>query len=258
MTSYGPGLLVVVAVTAALVWPCRRGTDALAAASASHPHRSLRALLASLVPRSLRVRAGGRGGPDPETLADLLEVVVPALRAGATEAVAVEIAGHAIGADHPRSESLGDPVQGLVDDLTRGARQGQPLAAVWSRAATSQAVPGAGFVARAWTLSQETGVPLSLALATAARSLRAQGAAARALAASTAGARASMLLLALLPAAGPLVGLMFGLTPLDLYGGTRAGTLCLVVGTVLGAAGWLWSRAIVSRALRPSSVASRR
>jgi tight adherence protein B len=63
-----------------------------------------------------------------------------------------------------------------------------------------------------------------------------------------------MVLLALLPTAGPAIGLLFGLTPLELYGSSPAASLCLVVGAVLGLVGWLWSRAIVGRALRPSTV----
>ena len=251
MTGYGAGLLVVLAVTAVLVWPPTRGAVALTATASASGQRSVRGWSASLGRRALR---RGGGGHSPEALADLLEVVVPALRAGASEAAAVEMAGRALGSDRARGRSFGDPLQGLVDDLSRAAREGRPLATVWSRAASSLEVPGVGFVARAWALSEETGVPLSLALATAARSLRAQGAAARALSASTAGARASMVLLALLPATGPVIGLLFGLTPVDLYLASPAGSLCLAVGALLGAAGWLWSRAIVSRALRPSPV----
>lgn len=269
MTGYEPGLMVLLAVTAVLVWPSRRATGALAPGCVDRGGRSLPASLASAGRLGRRWRPGPGGGTEPEALADLLEVIVPALRAGASEAAAVAMACRAVATDDPRSGPfegsrsptggstdgrLRGPLAGLVEELSCAARRGESLATVWARAASASGSPGAGFVARAWALSEETGVPLSLALETAARSLRAQEAAARALSASIAGARASMVLLALLPAAGPAIGLLFGLTPLDLYGGSPAASLCLVVGAVLGLTGWLWSRAIVGRALRPSTV----
>ncbi len=272
MTGHASGLLVGLAVTAVLVWPSRRAAGALAPGGVDRGGRSLRASLALLGTLRSRRRPGPGGATEPEALADLLEVVVPALRAGASEAAAVEMACRAVATDGRRSGPfegsrsptgspdgrLRGPLTGLVEELSSAARGGESLATVWTRAASGSGAPGVGFVARAWALSEETGVPLSLALDTAARSLRAQGAAARSLSASTAGARASMVLLALLPAAGPAIGLLFGLTPLDLYGSSPAASLCLVVGAVLGLVGWLWSRAIVSRALRPSTVGDER
>jgi tight adherence protein B len=189
-------------------------------------------------------RSRGEGAVDGAAFAELIELVVPALRAGATEAAAVEMAAGAVGRG-----SLG----ALADELARTARSGGSVAAVWATVARSERRAEIGFVARAWALSEEVGVPLSVALAVAARSLRAREAAASGLSAATAGARASMVLLALLPASGPVIGLLFGLGPADLYG-TSAGSLCVTVGVALAGAGWLWSRAILRRALRPATV----
>jgi tight adherence protein B len=170
--------------------------------------------------------------------------MVPALRAGATEAAAVEMAAGAVGPG---------PLGVLGDELSRAVRRDGSVATAWARAAEASSGAELGFVARAWSLSEDAGVPLSVALGVASRSLRARQAAARALNAATAGARASMVLLALLPASGPVIGLLFGLGPSELYGST-AGSLCVATGVVLAGAGWLWSRAIMRRAVRPATV----
>jgi len=192
--------------------------------------------------RLRRGRSAGVGAVDEASLAELLELMVPALRAGATVAAAVEMAAGAVGTG---------PLGALVDELGRTARGGGSLATVWARTAVSGRSAEAGFVARAWSLSEEAGVPLSVALGVASRSLRARQAAASALSAATAGARASMVLLALLPASGPVIGLLFGVGPSELYG-TPTGSLCATAGILLTGGGWLWSRAIMRRALRPS------
>ena len=198
----------------------------------------------AVVARLRRGRTSGVGALDGAAFAELLELMVPALRAGAAEAAAVEVAAGAV---------CTGPLGALVDELGAAARGGGSVAAVWFRAAVTEGSAEVGFVARAWSLSEEVGVPLSVALGVAARSLRARHAAARALSAATAGARASMVLLALLPATGPAIGLFFGLGPTELYA-NPAGSLCVTVGLLLTGSGWLWCRAIMRRALRPSAV----
>lgn len=250
MTGYAPGLLVVLAVTAVLVWPSRR-SNGPRRGSPRDPFTGSATASAAVAPKArvARLRRGRAGDPavvEGAAFAELLELMVPALRAGATQTAAVEIAAGAVGAG-----PLGD----LVDELGAAARGGGSVAAVWARTAVTERSAEVGFVARAWMLSEEVGVPLSVALGVAARSLRARHEAARALSAATAGARASMVLLALLPASGPAIGLLFGLGPAELYG-NPAGSLCVTVGVLLAGTGWLWSRAIMRRALRPSTVGS--
>lgn len=245
MTGYTPGLLVVLAVTAVLLWPSRRPRGPWGGGALGSPTRVPEALR-EVVARLRDGRSRGTGARDGAAFAELLELMVPALRAGATEAAAVEIAAGAVGAG---------PLGALVDELRAAARAGGSVATVWSRAALTERSSEVGFVARAWVLSEEVGVPLSVALEVAARSLRARHAAARALSAATAGARASMVLLALLPASGPAIGLLFGLGPSQLYGNPAA-SLCVTVGVLLTGTGWLWSRAIMRRALRPSTLGS--
>jgi tight adherence protein B len=181
-----------------------------------------------------------------DDLADLVEVLVPPLQAGVATAEAVRTAASALG-ERP---ALGQ----LTRALATAASQGLPLGPVWADEPTRAPQPVQRFLARAWSLSEEAGVPLSVSLTAAGRVLRSRQAAERALAAATAGARASMTLLALLPVSGPAIGLLFGLTPIDLYAGSRAAAGSLAFGVVLGCTGWVWSRSILLRALQPEVV----
>ena len=243
-------MLAVLAAASVLLWPGWRATTALAWPDRrSHPASGLAAARpAGLLARAGLVVAGRRASPPRpgiDELAELVEVLVPPLRSGASTATAVELAAHALA-----PTGLG----ALSAELLRSARAGEPLAEVWARAARRSGSDDVRFLARAWALSEETGVPLAAALATVARNLRARQSALRALAAATAGARASMVLLALLPATGPGIGLLFGLTPMDLYGRSPVAAAFLLAGTVLGVCGLLWSRAILRRAVRPAVV----
>jgi tight adherence protein B len=252
-------LLALAAAVAVLLWPSGHVSAAMTASTRSgglhkgHANEGATGVRVWFA----RLRSGarsGRSGAGLDELAELLDVLVPPLRAGTSVSAAVDVAARAVGARGVPDG--GRRLGGLVGDLAAAARAGRPLADVWNDAASTSRSRDLQFVARSWTLSEQTGVPLSVALATAARSVRARQSADRALDAATAGARASMGLLALLPASGPVIGLLFGLTPVDLYGRSTASALCLLVGTVLGGTGWLWSRAILRRALRPAAVAA--
>ena len=63
-----------------------------------------------------------------------------------------------------------------------------------------------------------------------------------------------MTLLALMPASGPVIGLLFGFTPPTCMPLAPAATAALLVGVLLGAAGWAWSRAILRRAVQHETV----
>ena len=243
-------MLAVLAAASVLLWPGWGGTTALAWPDRRpHPASGSAVRRDGLPARAGLVVAGRRASPTRpalDELAELVEVLVPSLRSGASTATAVELAAHAFAP----AEGMG----ALSAELLRSARAGEPLAEVWARAAHRSGSDDVRFLARAWALSEETGVPLAAALTTVARNLRARQSALRALAAATAGARASMVLLALLPATGPGIGLLFGLTPIDLYGRSPVAATFLLAGTVLGVSGLLWSRAILRRAVRPAVV----
>ena len=62
-----------------------------------------------------------------------------------------------------------------------------------------------------------------------------------------------MTLLALMPASGPVIGLLFGFTPPTCMP-LAPPPAALLVGVLLGAAGWAWSRAILRRAVQHETV----
>lgn len=245
-------LLVVLAVLAVLVCPSRPGAGLMAPADrrggglrVSHGGD---ARVRTLLYRA-RGRLAGRQASPSDGLADLVELLVPPLRAGAAPHEALRIATLVVG------DRAGLSV--LTQALRSAAEEGRPLAEAWAGASAHSArLPQRelDFLGRAWTLSEETGVPLAEALVTAARVMRARQAGERSLAAATAGARASMALLALLPAAGPAIGLLFGFSPLGLYTGSPAAAASVVTGVLLGLAGLAWSRSILRRAMRPQVV----
>ena len=245
-------LLVVLAVLAVLVCPSRPPAGLLV--PADRTGGALRvahggdARASTLLSRA-RGHLAGRKATTSEGLADLVELLVPPLRTGAAPHEALRIATLVVG------DRAG--LSGLTQALRSAAEEGGPLAEAWAgESAQSRRLPRRelDFLARAWTLSEETGVPLADALATAARVMRARQAGERSLAAATAGARASMALLALLPAAGPAIGLLFGFSPLGLYTGSPAAAASVVTGVLLGLAGLAWSRSILRHAMRPQVV----
>ena len=245
-------LLVVLAVLAVLVCPPRPAAGLMAPTDRRGGGLRLGqggdARGRALLPRA-RGHLTGRQASPSDDLADLVELLVPPLRAGAAPHEALRIATFVVG------DRAG--LSGLTHALRSAAEEGRALAEAWAgEPARSGRLPRRelDFVARAWTLSEETGVPLAEALATAARVMRARQAAERSLAAATAGARASMALLALLPAAGPAIGLLFGFSPLRLYTGSPAAAASVVTGVLLGLAGLAWSRSILRRAMRPQVV----
>ncbi|GAA4118889.1 hypothetical protein GCM10022415_18390 [Knoellia locipacati] len=113
--------------------------------------------------------------------------------------------------------------------------------------------PDLTFLAAAWQLTDEFGVAAAPAARTAAEVLRERAAAEDRRTVLAAGPRASMWLLTLLPLSGPLVAVLLGLPVTEVYGGVAA-LGATAVGCVLTGVGWLWSRALVRRALRPAEV----
>jgi tight adherence protein B len=241
-------VLALLAAAAALLWPAgrRRGPADLLVPREGSPGPEPGSSANGTARHGLR-RRRARADDALEGLAELVEVLAPPLRAGVEPAAAVAIAAEAVG----RRPGLSP----LVDALSSAARRGDPLGGAWQRQAHDSGSAELAFLARAWLLSEEAGVPLATMLTTVSRVLRARQAAARALASSTAAARASMTVLTLLPAAGPAVGLLFGFSPLALYTATPAAGASLLTGGLLTAGGWAWSRSILRRALEPEVVA---
>jgi tight adherence protein B len=173
-------------------------------------------------------------------LAELVAALAAPLRAGVPPAVAVAAAAPAFEDD--------DDLGALLLDLSSTAAQGAPVADVWQRHAHHLASPDLAFIGRAWALSELTGAPLADALACAERVLRARTRGRERLSAAAAGPRASMAVLCLLPASGPVVGAVMGVDPVTLYFSSPVATGSLAVGVVLGHGAWLWSRRILRAA----------
>lgn len=173
-------------------------------------------------------------------LAELVAALAAPLRSGVSPAVAIAAAAPTLRDD----ETLAP----LLHDLSLAAEGGAPLAAVWLRHALRHDSPDLSFIGRAWALSELTGAPLADALDCAEQALRSRSRSRERLAAAAAGPRASMAVLCLLPASGPVVGWVMGVDPLTLYFSSPVATASLVVGVTLGVGAWRWSRRILRRA----------
>lgn len=211
------------------------------------PHRAPKAQVGTRL-RRLMVLISGRHHQRPHSLADLAELLAAPLRSGAPVASACAAVAGAV--PHDSVEHA------LLEELVNGAREGHEASIVWERYAERWGSPEAAFVARAWRLSEQTGAPIAEALTCAAGVLRERSRAVQRLKAASAGPRASMAVLGMLPLAGPAVGLAFGINPVDLYMRTPLATAALGLGLVLAAAGLIWSRILLRRALRTRPVTS--
>jgi tight adherence protein B len=238
-------LVVGLVVAAVVLWPERVGR-------ASVPPDGLVARDA--------VGARGRGGPlavvggkplspwrsraramDLEAaLAELVAALAAPLRTGVAPSVALVAAEPVCGAD----PALGP----LLRDLVEATRRGNSPAEVWLRHAHARGSADLRFMGQAWALSERTGAPLADALVTGEEVLRARARGRERLAGAAAGPRASMAVLCLLPASGPVVGAAMGVDPQTLYLSSPLATGSLVLGLVLAAGAWCWSRRILGRA----------
>lgn len=219
-----------------LLWPVRRAGGPLLPGAGPPGARGSGGPLRS---RGRRRRAQERLQVD---LTELVSLLAGPLRAGAVPGLALTTVARTI--------SPGPELGAMVEELVDAAPRGVALSEVWLRHAERLDSPDLRFVARAWQLTERTGAPLAEALASAEHVLRARRRARERVATAAAGPRSSMLVLAGLPCAGPVVGLAFGLTPAALYLSSPASLLCAVAGVVLGVGAWLWAGRIVSGALR--------
>jgi tight adherence protein B len=173
-------------------------------------------------------------------VAELVAALAAPLRAGVPPAVAVVAAAPTFGDD----PDLGP----LLLDLTDAARRGGTLAEVWCAHARHHGSRDLAFVGQAWALSELTGAPLADALDCGEQVLRARARARERLSAAAAGPRASMAVLCVLPATGPVVGAVMGVDPAVLYFSSPVATGSLGLGIALGLAAWWWSRRILRAA----------
>ncbi|MFF5991090.1 type II secretion system F family protein [Prauserella flavalba] len=173
-------------------------------------------------------------------LAEAVRTMVGELRAGAHPATAAEAAA----AD-------ADPVAAsTLRAVAASARLGGDLdGALLARSASDPGGEVLTQLAHAWSLAREHGLPLATVLDAVQRDVDAKVRLANQVDARMAGPRASAAILAVLPAAGILLGEAMGARPLHVLATTSAGQLLLVLGAALVLAGVYWSAAITNRVL---------
>lgn len=183
------------------------------------------------------------GRTEPGWVAEFAELSAVGLDAGLPAAEAARLAC-TVGATSV-------PVRGLGEILAQTEKDGHRVGDALRDAAGTN--PDLAFLAAAWRLSEELGSATAPAARLAAEVLRERRASAERRAVLAAGPRASMWLLTLLPVTGPLVAMLLGLPVTRVYGTGVAGAAALV-GLCLTAVGWLWSRRLLGRAIRPAVV----
>lgn len=189
---------------------------------------------------SRRLRRRPAAGITSQDLLGLLEAIAPALDAGMAPGSALWIAAEArSGTGHP------DPLAVLAGDIASAAAEGARLGPLWREAADSAGSAELRLLSQAWSLTEDMGVPLAQAVRTTVDLLEARIAHERRLAGAVAGARATVNVLTVLPIGGPLLALVLGIGPSELYAGSRMTQISLATGLLLAGIGRWWVRRMV-------------
>ena len=189
-------------------------------------------------------------GVNAADLLGLLEAIAPALEAGVAPASALRIA-----ADARSGSGQLDPLAALARDLASAAAEGATLSPLWREAAGSAGSAELLLLAQAWSLTEDMGVPLAQAVRTTAGLLEARIAHERRLAGAVAGAKATVNVLTVLPIGGPLLGLVLGIGPIELYAGSSLTQSSLALGLGLAAVGRWWVHRMVGAVARGPVIA---
>jgi tight adherence protein B len=164
---------------------------------------------------------------------DLLDALAPALRAGLPPVTAVRLV---VG---PSSAGAGH-----FGGLDEAAARGEPLAPTWSAYAEAVGSEDLRLVAGAWSLCDTLGSPLAPTVSTVSDVVRRRRAIRTRIATALAGPRATMRVLTALPLSGPLVAVLVGVPPADLYA-PPAGAAALLAGVTLLLVGRWWAGRMV-------------
>ena len=232
------GLMAAMGV---LLWPDRFGRRRLAILSTSASVLVPQAAPGSTWERMHRWRPGRRAaGFSALDLLGLLEAIAPALEAGMAPDSALRIA-----ADARSGSGRPDPLADLARTMASAAADGASLGSLWREAAESSRSAELLLLGQAWSLTEDMGAPLAQAVRTTAGLLEARIAHERRLAGAVAGAKATVNVLTVLPIGGPLVALVLGIGPGELYGGSRLTQGSLALGLCLAGIGRWWVRRMV-------------
>ena len=177
-------------------------------------------------------------------MADLAEVTAVGLEAG------LDLAAAAVAS--ARSPGVVEHAPWLRERLEAARAAGHPISACLE---PPEGVPAEerrelALLVAAWRLAEEAGAAAADVTTAAATIVRARRAAGDRAAVVAAGPKASMWLLTGLPLVGPVAGLLVGIRPDRLYASGPA-RVAAVVGVLLTAVGWWWSRTVLARAGRP-------
>jgi len=189
--------------------------------------------------RHRRRRAAARRDRERRGVLAGLDVVIGELRVGAHPAVACETA--AIECDGAAAEAF--------RSAAARARLGGSAA---SGLAASEGVVADDLhrIARAWAVAETHGLALAELLQAARSDLLGRSRFRTRAEAGLAGARATAAVLAGLPVLGVVLGQLMGAAPVRVLLGGGLGAVLLVVGTVLVAAGLVWTDRIVDRVVQ--------
>ncbi|MFE6835230.1 type II secretion system F family protein [Streptomyces sp. NPDC057705] len=192
-----------------------------------------------LLRRWLRVRARerARAARAAEVVA-LCGAVVGELRAGAQpgQALTAAMRRTAAGPGGPGAAEAG---------VLAAAAFGGDVPGALRQAAKEPGAQGLAGMAACWRVSVDGGAGLAAGLDRLEGALRAERDRQESLRAQLAGARSTVLVLALLPLVGLLIGTGLGADPLRVLLHTPMGWGCLLAGALLEALGLLWCRRIV-------------
>ncbi|MFF2044482.1 type II secretion system F family protein [Kitasatospora sp. NPDC058170] len=206
----------------------------LAAALAALPLRGWR--LRREAARSARLRG--------TAVVDLCAALAGELRSGATPEQALHLVTARIAADREVLRRLGEePVARLA-----AGRYGGDVPAAFQLLAELPGGSGAVALAACWQVASDSGSGLAAGLDRVAEALRGEHALAEEIEGELAGPRTTISVLAVLPAAGLVLGVALGARPVDVLLHTTAGLGCLAAGVALEAVGLVWMARIVRAA----------
>lgn len=233
------GALAVVVALAVIAWPRRRAPgEAMVAHEPRLPSGGPMAWFAAVDEWRARRAKNSTKGVEAELLG-VVEALAGALEAGLAPGPALALAADGV------TGELGEALAGVE----RRARMGDGLAAGWLEAARRLDNAELGLLGRAWSLSEETGTPLADAARTAARVLRDQRDQRDRTRTAVTGAQATMTLLTVLPAAGPLLGMFMGVDVLHVYATSPIVWAALGAGVVLVLIGRVWVQRLITHTL---------
>ena len=173
-------------------------------------------------------------GADEDELAGALEALAVLLDAGVTPETAWAYLGEEL--EHPA-------VRRVASSVGAGARPVEALQAVAGLADN----PAFGAIAAAWAVAEVAGAALAPALRSTAVALRDRAETAREVDAALSGPRATARLMGWLPMVGILMAGVIGVDVIGTLFQSPPGWILLTLGTVLIAAGRIWTRRLVAR-----------